>query len=264
MKQWIKFYTEALHDRKMRKLPRFDKSVFYDLLLLAGQEDKDGLLPEIDDIALELDLKTAEAQKSVNNLITAGLLSKNENDNLMITNFHKRQETNSAGYERVKRYRDNHKTVINDNAMITADNVINDNGYDNADDTQMITVDKDIDIDKEIDINTLSNESVYTPEKKSAKPKSEKQKFGSMQNVLLTSEEYAKLCERFPDADAKIESLSLAIASKGYKYKDHYATILNWARMDADKKAALKPEQQKKTYSFAEVGEMLDRGEIVL
>ena len=264
MKQWIKFYTEALHDRKMRKLNRYDKSVFYDLLLLAGQEDQDGLLPDIGDIALELDLKASEAQKTVSNLITAGLLSKDENDNLMITNFHKRQEANSTGYERVKRYRDNHKNVINDNAMITDDNVINDNGHDNANDTQMITVEKELRIkNKEIDINTLSNDSVYAPAKKSAKPKSEKQKFGSMQNVLLTPEEYAKLCERFPNADSKIESLSLAIASKGYKYKDHYATILNWARMDADKKPAPKQEP-KKTYSFAEVGEMMERGEIVL
>ena len=264
MKQWIKFYTEALHDRKMRKLPRVEKSVFYDLLLLAGQEDKDGILPEIDDIALELDLKPSETQKFVSNLITVGLLSKTEKDNLMITNYHKRQEANSTGYERVKRYRDNHKNVINDNAMITDDNVINDNGHDNADDTQMITVEKEIEIDKEIDINTLSKDSVYTPAKKSAKPKSEKQKFGSMQNVLLTPEEYAKLCERFPDADAKIESLSLAIASKGYKYKDHYATVLNWARMDADKPKTAPKQETKKTYSFAEVGEMLERGEIVL
>ena len=132
--------------------------------------------------------------------------------------------------------------------------------------SEIQTLEEEVEVEEEVeeDINTLSNESVYTPEKKSAKPKSEKQKFGSMQNVLLTPEEYAKLCERFPDADAKIESLSLAIASKGYKYKDHYATILNWARMDANKaKTAPKPEP-KKTYSFAEVGEMMERGEIVL
>ena len=235
-KQWIKLYTEALHDRKMRKMSRFDKSVFYDLLLLAGQEDKDGLLPDIDDIALELDLKPSEAQKSVINLMKTGVLSKDDDNNLMITHYHDRQKSDSAGYERIKRYRENHKDVINDNANDNAvDNAV-DNRNDNGDDTQMITTELRVkNKNKEIDINTHSNECVYASEKTAKKQKPEKQKFGSMQNVLLTPEEYSKLCERFADADSRIENLSLSIASKGYKYKDHYATILNWARMDAEK-----------------------------
>ena len=80
MKTWIKLYTEALHDRKMRKMSRFDKSVFYDLLLLSGQEDNGGMLPNIEDIALELDLKLSEAQKSINTLIKVGVITKDTND----------------------------------------------------------------------------------------------------------------------------------------------------------------------------------------
>ena len=86
-KVWIKLYTEALHDRKMRKLNRFDKSVFYDLLLLAGQEDADGYLPNLDDIAFELDLSDDEAEKSVTNLIKVGLLSKDDNGDIRIDKF---------------------------------------------------------------------------------------------------------------------------------------------------------------------------------
>ncbi len=64
----------------------------------------------------------------------------------------------------------------------------------------------------------------------------EKLLYGQFSNVLLTENEYTKLRERFSeiDADAKIENLSIGIESKGYKYKSHYATILNWSRRDDD------------------------------
>ncbi len=105
-KAWIKLYTEALHDRKMRKLNRVDKSIFYDLLLLAGQEDASGILPDIEDIALELDLKVTEATEAVTRLIKAGVISKNDNGDLYVTNYIKRQDSNLTGAEKTKRYRE--------------------------------------------------------------------------------------------------------------------------------------------------------------
>ena len=64
--------------------------------------------------------------------------------------------------------------------------------------------------------------------------KNNKHPFGEFQNVLLTSEELEKLNTRFGKAQAGqlIETLSQGIKSKGYKYKDHYATILAWQRRD--------------------------------
>ena len=263
MNQWIKLYIEALHDRKLRKLSRFDKSVFYDLLLLAGQDGKNGQLPDVEDIALELDLKVTEAKKSLEHLMQMGLVEV-INDNLTVNNFKKRQESNLAGYEKVKRYRESHKEVINDNsndnAMITKEGyqaVINDN----PNDIEMITVDKEEDKEEDIDkekINTLTNVSVYAPEKNSG-GKSEKHKFGSRRNVLLTADEYTKLKARFVDADEKIENLSLGIASKGYKYKDHYATILNWARRDAEKQTA-QPQKQPET-TFGDIRNYFEAAE---
>lgn len=60
---------------------------------------------------------------------------------------------------------------------------------------------------------------------------------GQFANVKLTDEQVKKLDERFGESKAKdrIEILSEALASKkGYatKYKDHYATILSWARRE--------------------------------
>jgi hypothetical protein len=60
-----------------------------------------------------------------------------------------------------------------------------------------------------------------------------KQKYGKLQNVFLTLEEYQKLENEFKSSlPDKIENLSLYLASKGDKYKSHYATILSWDRKE--------------------------------
>lgn len=63
-------------------------------------------------------------------------------------------------------------------------------------------------------------------------------KYGEYKNVLLSDEEYAKLTAEFPnDYDQRIERLSGYIASTGKSYKNHLATIRNWAKRDGEKKA---------------------------
>ena len=64
--------------------------------------------------------------------------------------------------------------------------------------------------------------------------KEEKQKYGEFKNVLLTDTEYHKLEQS--NLLPYIENLSQYIASKGKKYKSHYATILTWARNDPKNK----------------------------
>lgn len=82
---------------------------------------------------------------------------------------------------------------------------------------------------------TTNNIKEYKEEKEYINIKEKiykKEKFGSFENVLLTEEEYNKLKERYPDYQEKIENLSSYIASKGAKYKSHYATIINWSKKD--------------------------------
>lgn len=63
---------------------------------------------------------------------------------------------------------------------------------------------------------------------------------GEFGNVRLTEEELEKLKEQFPyDWRERIERLSQYMASKGKRYKSHYATILTWARKEE------KPQQEK-------------------
>ena len=80
--------------------------------------------------------------------------------------------------------------------------------------------DIDIDLDIDLDLDKISKEKYI------------KRKYGLFKNVELTDEEYQKLKDRFSDYEEKIENLSSYIASKGAKYKSHYATILNWSRKD--------------------------------
>ena len=96
--------------------------------------------------------------------------------------------------------------------------------------------------------NDSLNESFNPPKP----PKPVRHKYGEYANVLLTDEELDKLKSEFPDWEARIERLSSYIASKGAKYKSHYATIRNWARKDAETKpaaSAARPAQQPRPYS---------------
>lgn len=65
--------------------------------------------------------------------------------------------------------------------------------------------------------------------------KSAKHTLGEYSNVFLTDEELDKLKAEFPDWEERIERLSSYIASSGKKYKNHLATIRNWARGDESK-----------------------------
>ena len=63
--------------------------------------------------------------------------------------------------------------------------------------------------------------------------------FGLFENVFLTDAEYTALIERFGDNALKlIELFSAKLKSKGYKYEDHYATLLLWAEKDGVEHAA--------------------------
>lgn len=66
-----------------------------------------------------------------------------------------------------------------------------------------------------------------------------KRLYGECQNVKLTEEEYNKIVEG--GHKGLIDELSLYIASKGDKYKSHYATILQWAKnREKDKAVVIK------------------------
>lgn len=68
-----------------------------------------------------------------------------------------------------------------------------------------------------------------TPDKP-AKP--QKHKHGEYKHVLLTSDQYLKLCEEWgePELLRMIKELDEGIQAKGYKYSDHNLAIRNWKK----------------------------------
>lgn len=81
-------------------------------------------------------------------------------------------------------------------------------------------------------------------------PKVVRHKYGAYKNVLLSDEDFLKLQEEFPrDYPDRIERLSEYMASTGKSYKNHLATIRNWAKRDKPK------AQAKKGSSFLDLVE---------
>lgn len=258
MKQWIKMYPEMLHDRKMRKLSERDQLVFMKLLLLAGQEDMNGALPPVEDIALELYMSEKDTIKSLEHLVTAGIISKTEDGVTYVTNFQKRQESNLTNAEKVARYRSNQKQTANKVTPVTSDN--DDPDYTCNHDVTMagyicnenVTPEIDIEIDKEIDIDKELKERVKR--ENPAPVKESKHQYGNFKNVLLTDLELEKLKEKFPlDWEKRIENLSLGKAAKGYVYKSDYAAILNWGRKDDEEARQKQAAQPQKSRSFSDI-----------
>ncbi len=105
-------------------------------------------------------------------------------------------------------------------------------------------------LDKSIQLSTneLSKERINKTENKEIR-----HKYGLYGNVLFTGEEFGKLQSEFPyDYEERIERLSEYMASTGKSYKNHLATIRNWARREKPKKQSYSPAM----YEFEE-GESL-------
>lgn len=68
-------------------------------------------------------------------------------------------------------------------------------------------------------------------------------KYGEYKNVLLSDDDLAKLKAEFPDWKERIERLSSYIAQSGKSYKNHLATIRNWARKDKERELGRRGNQ---------------------
>uniref|UniRef100_A0A6H1ZHD1 DUF1376 domain-containing protein n=1 Tax=viral metagenome TaxID=1070528 RepID=A0A6H1ZHD1_9ZZZZ len=73
-----------------------------------------------------------------------------------------------------------------------------------------------------------------------------KEKYGEFENVFLSDDEIKKLEEKHGEHGKtdRIEKLSSYIASKGKKYKSHYATILTWDRKNNPTPTVVPKKQQ--------------------
>ena len=101
-----------------------------------------------------------------------------------------------------------------------------------------------------------------------ALPVPAKRPHGEFGNVMLTDDEFAKLCSKCVDADSLITELDQYIESQGKtkKYKSHYATLLNWSRrkaQEAKQKNGYKTAAEKDADVLKELAEYYDKMEAV-
>lgn len=109
------------------------------------------------------------------------------------------------------------------------------------------SIDKDSVVESSVVEESIGEnaEDINVPSKP---PKVVRHKYGSYKNVLLSDEDYDKLLQEFPgDFSDRIERLSEYMASTGKSYKNHLATIRNWAKRDKPK------AQVKKGSSFLDL-----------
>lgn len=79
---------------------------------------------------------------------------------------------------------------------------------------------------------STKEQSTNRPTTKESK-REPRHKYGEYSNVLLSDTDLAKLKAEFPtDWEERVERLSAYMASTGKSYKNHLATIRNWARRD--------------------------------
>lgn len=220
--KWIKIAINMFDNRKIRQIETMPDGdslllIWVKLLCLAGNVNDGGYIyltkeiPYTDEMlatqfnkplpTIRLALKTFEQFgmiEIINNMILLSSWQKYQNTD-------KLEEMREKNRARQKRYYDRQKEKLlaehNLTLGITSSNAL------------------DIDIDKD--------------KKKSISKKPARHKYGEYQNVLLSDDDLNKLQAEFPaDWESRIERLSSYMASSGKSYKNHLATIRNWARRD--------------------------------
>lgn len=88
--------------------------------------------------------------------------------------------------------------------------------------------------------SSISDPSITNLSIKCDKPSRKREprhKYGEYRNVLLSDSDMEKLQAEFPtDWEERIDRLSSYMESKGVSYKNHLATIRNWARREREEK----------------------------
>lgn len=86
----------------------------------------------------------------------------------------------------------------------------------------------------QLNIEVINKDKQSTDEQIDRVDNASRHFYGVYRNVVLSDSEICSLKEQFPqDYVMRIERLSEYMFTSGKKYKNHLATIFNWARRDA-------------------------------
>lgn len=230
--KWIKIAVDMFDNRKIKQIgsmPEGDSLLlmWVQLLCLAGNVNDGGFIYLTKEIPYTDEMLATQFNKPISTVRLAlktfeqfGMIEI-INNMIFLSSWEKYQSTDRLATirekdrERKRRKREAEK-LLPQNSMECPQTSM---------DVPRLDIEGDIDIDKD--------------KNKSISKKSPRHKHGEYQNVLLSDDDLEKLKAEFPaDWDQRIQRLSEYMASSGKSYKNHLATIRNWARRD---KPAAKP-----------------------
>lgn len=222
--KWIKIAVDMFDNRKIKQIgsmPEGDSLllVWVQLLCLAGNVNDGGFIyltkeiPYTDEmLATQFNKPISTARLALKTFEQFGMIEI-INNMIFLSSWEKYQSTDRLATirekdrERKRRKREAEK-LLPQNSMECPRTSM---------DVPRLDIEGDIDKDKN----------------KSISKKSPRHKHGEYQNVLLSDDDLEKLKAEFPsDWDQRIQRLSEYMASSGKSYKNHLATIRNWARRD--------------------------------
>lgn len=241
--KWIKIAVDMFDNRKIKQIgsmPEGDSLLlmWVQLLCLAGKVNDGGFIYLTKEIPYTDEMLATQFNKPISTVRLAlktfeqfGMIEI-INNMIFLSSWEKYQSTDRLATirekdrERKRRKREAEKLLPQNSMEIQRTSM----------DVPRIDIEGDIDIDKD--------------KNKSISKKSPRHKHGEYQNVLLSDDDLEKLKAEFPaDWDQRIQRLSEYMASSGKSYKNHLATIRNWARRDkpAAKAAAKSAGEQDMT-----------------
>lgn len=217
--KWIKLTTDMFDNRKIKHLRRLPEGnnivlIWVMLLTMAGRCNASGMIFLTENIpytpkmlADELDFEENTVQLALQVLEQLNMITTNQGYFCIAgweeyQNIDGMEKLRAQTRKRVEKHREKQKLLqcnVTGNVTVTESNAT------------------DIDIEEDIDKDKKNNI---------------RRKYGEYKNVLLSDTDMEKLKNEFPDYEERIERLSSYIASMGKKYKNHLATIRNWARKE--------------------------------
>lgn len=113
---WFRFYTEAMSDAKVRRIPASQRWVWAGAMSAAKESPQPGrlLIPGTDvpmtvgDLASYCDVKEKDTAAAVNLMVRLGMITL-DGDVMVVSKFHRRQFLSDDVSERVKRHRERSK-----------------------------------------------------------------------------------------------------------------------------------------------------------
>lgn len=230
--KWIKVTTDVFDDEKIlliESLPEADSIIviWFKLLCLAGKQNNSGVfmmgnrIPYTDKmLATIFRRKEAVVQLALNTFEQFGMIELID-DVITIPNWGKHQSLDQI--EGKKEYMRKYMQEYREKQKLLSVAGCKTNGKTNSK-ANVSCADKIREDKKRL-------EEEREEEKENNKPI--RHKYGEYGNVLLSDDDLEKLKAEFPhDWQDRIENLSAYIASTGKSYKNHLATIRNWARKD--------------------------------